>query len=140
MEGENHKRETDCCFRPFSSLPSFHRNSLAANGGEDWDERRKEERRKGPLLSLLSLLSSSFHQGGNAFHPIFRQVKKQSTFFFRPCLRLGSTGVIVVLLGQTSSRFSLCCFVIYVSLCPPLKKACKTSRLPDYGVITFARF
>lgn len=34
----------------------------------------------------------------------------------------------VVLLGQTSSRFYLCCFVIYVSLCPPLKKVCKTSR------------
>ena len=81
LEGENHKRETDCCFRPFSSLPSFHHNSLAANGGEDGDERRKEERRKGPLLSLLSLLSSSFHQWGNACHPIFRQVKKQSTFF-----------------------------------------------------------
>lgn len=81
LEGENHKRETDCCFRPFSSLPSFHHNSLAANGGEDGDERRKEERRKGPLLSPLSLLSSSFHQGGNACHPIFRQVKKQSTFF-----------------------------------------------------------
>ena len=76
------KRETDCCFRPFSSLPSFHHNSLAANGGEDGDdERRKEERRKGPLLSLLSLLSSSFHEGGNACHPIFRQVKTQSTFF-----------------------------------------------------------
>ena len=79
-EGENHKRERDRCFRPFSSLPSFH-HSLAANGEEDGDERREEERRKGPLLSLLSLLSSSFHQGGNACHPIFRQVKKQSTFF-----------------------------------------------------------
>ena len=61
-EGENHKRERDRCFRPFSSLPSFH-HSLAANGGEDGDdERREEERRKGPLLSLLSLLSSSSNQ------------------------------------------------------------------------------
>ena len=60
-EGENHKRERDRCFRPFSSLPSFH-HSLAANGEEDGDERREEERRKGPLLSLLSHLSSSSNQ------------------------------------------------------------------------------
>lgn len=84
-EGENHKRERDRCFRPFSSLPSFH-HSLAANGEEDGDERREEERRKGPLLPLLSLLSSSSNQET----PVTRYSSKlkSKVHFFRPCRRL----------------------------------------------------
>ena len=75
----------------------------------------------------------------NACHPIGKLKSKLQ--FFPAMSSTGSTGVIVVLLGQTASRFSLCCFVIFVSLCPPLKKVgCKTSRLPEYGAITFARF
>ena len=93
LEGENHKRETDCCFRPFSSLPSFH-HSLAANGEEDGDERREEERRKGPLLSLLSLLSSSSNRAtplsSNQETPVTRYSSKlkSKVHFFRPCRRL----------------------------------------------------
>ena len=131
-EGENHKRETDRCFRPFSSLPSFH-HSLAANGGEDGDERRKEERRKGHLLSLLSLLSSSSNQEA----PVTRYSGKLKckVHFFPVMSSTGSTGVIVVLLGQTSSRFSLCCFVhVYKFVSPSIKTSL---NLRDS---TFARF
>ena len=119
LEGENHKRETDCCFRPFSSLPSFHHNSLAAGGGEDGDERRKEERRKGPLLSLLSLLSSSFHQGGNAWHPIFRQVKKQSTFFFPAMSSTRFNRCHSCIVGGKPQVAFLSAVLLFMSLCVP---------------------